>query len=149
MSLIGKAKSFCRFSAADRSQTGRSVIEHVIDLIQMARHRLSPEEYYSLQFYNGVPRDYLSVRDYERIERVLNPRKTGVIAFDKWHQFCFFKALGLPTPHVFGFISGRRGMFLGKLYSGDPHVLLDGLADIKKPIVTKPYGGGTVMASMC
>ncbi|WP_269745295.1 sugar-transfer associated ATP-grasp domain-containing protein [Thauera sp. 63] len=73
---------------------------------------------------------------------MLNPRQTGVVNFDKWHQYCFFKALDLATPAVFGFITGRRGMLGGQPYSGDPDELLTFLAALDKPIVTKPYGGG-------
>lgn len=110
--------------------------------IPILRHSLHPSEYYRVPLYGGIPRDYLSIREYTRIERILNPRQTGVVNFDKWHQYCFFKALDLTTPEVFGFIAGRRGMLDGKPYSGDPDGLLVFLATKDMPVVTKPYGGG-------
>lgn len=142
MSLSGKLKSFLRLSAQNRAESGRNFLDSARDLLIILRRGLYPSEYYRLSMYDGMPVDYLSVREYNRIEKHLNPRQTGVVNFDKWHQYCFFKGLGLPTPQVFGFISGRRGMLGGQLYSGDPDALLAMLDSLEKPVVTKPFGGG-------
>lgn len=142
MSAISKFKSYLRLSAENRAETGRSLGDTIKDLVPIVRHGLFPSEFYRVPLYGGIPPHYLSIRDYTRIEKVLNPRQTGVVNFDKWHQYCFFKALDLATPEVFGFISGRRGMLGGQPYSGDADGLLAFLAALDKPIVTKPYGGG-------
>lgn len=113
MSAISKLRSYLRLSAENRAETGRSLGDTIKDLVPIVRHGLSPAEYYVGSLYDGIPPHYLSIREYARIERVLNPRQTGVVNFDKWHQYCFFKALDLATPEVFGFISGRRGMLGG------------------------------------
>lgn len=142
MGLLRKIRSFMQLSAQNRAESGRRFVDSGRDLLTIARRGFYPSEYYRLSMYEGVPPDYLSIRDYTRIEKILNPRQTGVVNFDKWHQYCFFKGLGLPTPEVFGFVSGKRGMLARKPFSGDCDALLAMLDTLEKPVVVKPFGGG-------
>lgn len=142
MSAISQLTNYVRFATENRRETGRGVAELLGDLSVILKRGITPSEYYRLSMYESVPRDYVSVREYVDLERRLNPRQTGVVNFDKWHQYCFFKGLGLPTPEVFGFLSGRRGMLEGLPFAGDVSALLDMLDRHEKPVVIKPFGGG-------
>lgn len=142
MSAVRHLRGYVKLAAANKRETGRGVLSLLGDLSVILKRRISPSEYYRLSMYEGVPPNYLSVKEYTRIERLLNPRQTGVVNFDKWHQYCFFKGLDLPTPEVFGFISGRRGMLDGKPFLGDPIHLLRFLDGHRKPLAIKPFGGG-------
>lgn len=142
MSAVSQLSSYLRFAKANKRETGRGFLQLLRDLSVIVSRGITPSEYYRLSMYEGVPADYVSVKEYVRIERLLNPRQTGVVNFDKWHQYCFFKGLGLPTPEVFGYISGRRGMLNGQLFSGDPLQLLRMLESLEKPLAIKPFGGG-------
>lgn len=142
MSAISQLTSYVRFATENRRETGRGIGELLGDLSVIVKRGITPSEYYRLSMYEGVPRDYVSVREYVSLERRLNPRQTGVVNFDKWHQYCFFKGLGLPTPEVYGFLSGQRGMLEGQPFAGDIAALLAMLERHEKPMVIKPFGGG-------
>lgn len=142
MSAVSQLSNYLRFAKANKLETGRSFVQLLRDLSVIVSRGITPSEYYRLSMYEGVPPDYVSVKEYVRIERILNPRQTGVVNFDKWHQYCFFKGLGLPTPEVFGFVSGKRGMLEGCPFSGEAAALFAMLDRHEKPVVIKPFGGG-------
>ncbi|MCK0510750.1 hypothetical protein GO608_006510 [Aromatoleum buckelii] len=142
MSAVSQLSNYLRFARANKLETGRSFVQLLRDLSVIVSRGITPSEYYRLSMYEGVPPDYVSVKEYVRIERILNPRQTGVVNFDKWHQYCFFKGLGLPTPEVFGFVSGKRGMLEGRPFSGEAAALFAMLDRHEKPVVIKPFGGG-------
>jgi len=142
VSTVTYVKSFLRHAAANRAETGRGPLDQLRDFVHIVRHSLYPFEYYHLSMYEGIPEGYVSTRQYRRLERTLNPRQTGVVNFDKWHQYCFFRANGLPAPEVLGFVSGRRGVLDGRPFFGDPAELLRVVDAASKPVVAKPFGGG-------
>jgi len=135
-------RRYMKLVSASRQRTGRSRIEYLKDLPDIVANKYGISEYYTIRLYEKVPDSYLRFKDYVALEKYLNPRHRGVVQFDKWHQYCFFKANGVPTPEVYGFVVGRRGMFGTVPFDGDPALFLERLAGLPLPIIVKPIGGG-------
>ena len=137
------SKFFRLFRASrdsDPKVSSRGPLFQVMDLARIFFNRYDPAEYYGLKLHSGLPDGYVTARQYSQLERRLNPRHVGVVNFDKWHQYCFFRSQGVPTPAVHGFVVGRRGVILDEPFAGNPHQLLAAF-DRHKPVVLKPIGG--------
>jgi hypothetical protein len=133
---------FVDFAMQCRRETGRSYFLLPGDLFRVLLRGLFASEYFGMPLFNGLPDRYLKIRDGIRVERVLNPRMTGVINFDKWQQYCFFKANGLSSPDVYGFVCGERLLVLNDTFSRYSSTLVEALGQLSCPFAVKPYGGG-------
>lgn len=125
-----------------RDVTGRSHLLLFLDFIKILGKGYYPSEYYGFRIYDREPIGYVQIRRGIEIEKALNPRMTGIVNFDKWQQYCFFKANDLATPDVYGFFCGRRVLVHGTGYDAEDPELRQALSRIPGPFAVKPYGGG-------
>jgi hypothetical protein len=73
MSAISRFKIYLKYSAKNRTGTGRSLADTIKALVPFFRHDLSTSECYQVSLYDGIPQNHLPIRDYKRVEKLLNP----------------------------------------------------------------------------
>jgi hypothetical protein len=111
------------------------------DFIKMISNGYLPIEYYKLGLYEKSIDGYISIRQGIRLEKLMNERMTGVINFDKWQQYCFFKANELSVPEVYGVLMGARGLMFGVVGETLASDFKSVMARIPTPFAVKPYDG--------
>ena len=142
MSALGHVRKFLQHAGECRRVYGRDYSDLFLDFFRIIKNGYYPSEYFGLKLYEGGLSGYISNREGIAIERDLNPRMVGIINFDKWQQYCFFRANGFPTPRVFALFVGRRVLISDVSFAFDDPGLFPALARLGTPFVVKPYGGG-------
>lgn len=105
-------------------------------------HGFSPQSYYQIPLNTEFSRrPLISDKAYRQLENRLNPRKAGVVPFDKWVQYCFYQANQLPSVNTIGFINKNFGLLNGKTIIPTVKNLSTFFNGAQLPIVMKPING--------
>ncbi len=123
--------------------SGKNKLRQLLEIFYYNRiHGFSPSSYYQIPLFSEFSkRPLISDKSYHILERRLNPRKTGVISFDKWVQSCFWKANNLPHANTLGFIKENVGILNGEPIKSTEKELSSFFYGSKFPIAMKPING--------
>lgn len=123
--------------------SGKSKFRQLLEILYFRKfHGFSPSSYYTIPLSTEFSkRTLLSDKAYNMLEKQLNPRKTGVVPFDKWVQSCFWKANNLPHAITLGFIKEKTGVLGGSVRKTTEKELSLFFCGSKFPLVIKPLNG--------
>ncbi len=122
------------------SNKGR--FKQLFEIIRYRFHGFYPSSYYTIPLFSEFgKRPLISEADYIKFEKYLNPRKQGVVPFNKWVQSCFWKANGLPHANTLGFINKQTGILNGKTINTCRSELESFFMEANFPLVIKPIDG--------
>ncbi len=129
------SKQFKEISKKNRFQ-------QFIEILYYRFHGFSALSYYGIPLYTELgKRSLISEAEYTKAEKYLNPRRSGVVPFNKWIQSCVWKANGLPHSNTLGFFNKRIGVLNGATVNLSEDTLTSFFSNVNFPVVIKPIDG--------